>query len=449
MKFFLLSLGCPKNQVDAEYMSAQLSAAGHVATATPGEAEALIVNTCSFIEDSREEAAEQILDLIPFKKPQGTASFLVITGCLPQMIGSEIYDALPEVDTVLGTAEYGLITDALKGLAKGNWPERRVPAGVGGISHLHGLRIPADQQYAWLKIGEGCSNRCTYCTIPSIRGPLISRPLDDLVNEAMFLAERGIKEIILVSQDTTRYGEDIWRRPALARLLRELDARLPDDIWIRIMYFYADAITDELIEVIASSPRILNYIDMPVQHASDKILKLMGRSENKAMIRERIVKLRENLPGLILRTTVMVGFPGETDEDFAELLEFIKEVKFDRLGCFIFSPEEGTAALKLKGKVASQTAADRYNEVMSLQRDIELEKSKARIGTVTEVILSGYTEDDIFYQGRSYGEAPEVDPLIWVAATVPDLDLSKRHPVRIIDAEHYSLVGVTEYEYSQ
>jgi len=430
-------------------MSAQLSATGHTAVAIPEEADALIVNTCSFIQDSREEAAEHILDLIPYKKPQGNASFLIITGCLPQMIDSEIYDALPEVDTILGTAEYDLIVAALAGLAQGNWPLHRVPAGVGGISHLHGSRIPADQQYAWLKIGEGCSNHCTYCTIPAIRGPLVSRPLEDLVEEAMFLAEQGINEIILVSQDTTRYGEDIWQRPSLDVLLRELDARLPENMWIRIMYFYADAITDELIDVMASSQRILNYIDMPIQHAADKVLKMMGRSENKTLIKERIDKLRESLPDLILRTTVMVGFPGETEEDFAELLEFINEVKFDRLGCFVFSPEEGTAAIKLKGKVDPQVAADRYNKVMSLQKEIELEKSKARIGAVLKVIFSGHAEGDIFYQGRSYGEAPEVDPVIWVAANVPDLDLSRKHPVRIIDADYYSLVGVTEYEYCQ
>ncbi len=430
-------------------MSAQLSAAGHTATAGPEDADALIVNACSFIEESREEAVEFILDLIPYKKPRGKASFLIITGCLPQMIDSEIYDALPEVDTVLGTAEYDLIVNALEGLLDGSWPLRRLPSGVGGISHLHGLRIPADEQYAWLKIGEGCSNHCTYCTIPSIRGPLVSRPLEDVVNEAMFLAELGVNEIILVSQDTTRYGEDIWQRPSLEVLLRELDARLPARVWIRIMYFYADAITDGLIDVIASSPRILNYIDMPIQHASDKILKLMGRSEDKIMIKERIDKLKESLPGLILRTTVMVGFPGETEEDFAELLQFIGEVKFDRLGCFIFSPEDGTPAVRLKGKVDPQIAAVRYNEVMSLQKEIALEKNKARVGTVSEVIFSGYSEGDIFYRGRSYGEAPEVDPLVWVAATIPDLDLSKKHPVRIIDADYYSLVGVTEYEYSQ
>ena len=449
MKFFLLTLGCPKNQVDAEYMSAQLCKAGFVACSDPEDADVLIVNTCSFIETARAEAAENILDLLPYKKPQGNASFLIITGCLPQMIGQEIYDALPEVDTILGTAEYSLIVEAVHGLMAGTWPAGRLPRELADLPMSGGERIPAHRQYAWLKIAEGCSNHCTYCAIPSIRGTQISQPISALSEEALALTELGVKELILVAQDTTRYGQDLYGKPTLDLLLRDLDEKLPSNVWIRTMYFYADAITDSLIETMASSPRILNYIDIPIQHASDRILKQMGRSETSAIIKEKIAKLRAMLPGLILRTTVMVGFPGESDEDIEELLSLMEEVKFDRLGCFIFSPEKGTAAMRMPNKVAAGVAEDRYDKVMSLQRQIELDKNKERIGSVTDVIFSDYEQGDILYQGRSYGEAPDVDPIIWVAATVPDLDLSKRHPVRIIDVDNYSLTGVTDYEYRE
>ena len=370
-----------------------------------------------------------------------------MTGCLPQMIGREIFKALPEVDAILGTAEYGLIVETVSALIAGEWPADRSPQGVGGISHLCGTRVPASQQYAWLKISEGCSNHCTYCTIPSIRGPQISRSIEDICQEALSLAARGVQEIILIAQDTTRYGTDIYGKPALDLLLQELDSKLPPDIWIRMMYFYADSITDNLIDTMAQSARILNYIDLPIQHASNTILKRMGRLETSELIKGKIALLRSKLPGLILRTTVMVGFPGETEADIETLLNLMEEIRFDRLGCFIFSPEAGTPAARLTPKISSDIAQNRYDRVMLAQSRIELAKSQERIGTITDVIFSDYQEGDILYQGRSYGEAPDVDPVIWVASTVPDLDLNRRYPVRIVEADHYSLVGVTEYEY--
>lgn len=449
MKFYLLTLGCPKNQVDAEFMSARLMEAGYTSSSAPQNADILIINTCSFIESARAEAVDAILDLLPYKKPHGKAEYLILTGCLPQMIGDEIFVALPEVDAVLGTAEYGRIVETIRALIAGEWPVNRSPQGVGGISHLRGVRMPASQQYAWLKISEGCSNHCTYCTIPAIRGPQISRPIDDICREALSLAAHGVQEIILIAQDTTRYGTDIYGKPVLDLLLQELDNKLPSDIWIRMMYFYADSITDNLIEVMAQSDRILKYIDLPIQHASDVILKRMGRLETSALIKEKISMLRSKLPGLILRTTVMVGFPGETEDDLNALINFMEEIRFDRLGCFIFSPEAGTPASRLSPRISSVTAQKRYDRVMLAQRRIELAKSQERIGTITDVIFSDYHEGDILYQGRSYGEAPDVDPVIWVASTVPDLDLNKRHPVRIVKADHYLLVGVTEYEHCE
>lgn len=449
MKFYLLTLGCPKNQVDAEYMSALLTAGGYESTALAAEADILIVNGCSFIEIAREEAVEYILDLLPLKKPLGKASFLIITGCLPQMIGAEIYQALPEVDSILGTSEYHLIKSAVDGLVDGSWPQKRIPQGVGGLLHIEGSRKPTDRQYAYIKIAEGCSNHCSYCTIPALRGPQISRPVGQIVKEALDLAGQGVQEVILIAQDTTRYGLDLYQKNHLPQLLQELDEKLPPHVWIRMMYFYADAVSDELIETMAKSERILNYIDLPIQHASNKILKRMGRAETIALIKEKIFRLREALPGLILRTTVMVGFPGEEEEDVKELLDFIEEIRFDRLGCFIFSAEEGTAAVKYGGKIPSPLARERYNRVMSLQKDIVLEQNEARIGELTEVLLQDNCHDGIFYQGRSYGEAPEVDPVVWVAATIPDIDTGKRHPVRIVSADHYSLMGVTEYEYCE
>jgi ribosomal protein S12 methylthiotransferase len=449
MKFYLLTLGCPKNQVDAEFMSARLTEAGHTSCSEPRDADLLIVNTCSFIEPARAEAVEVILDLLPYKKPHGKAEYLILTGCLPQMIGREIFKALPEVDAILGTAEYGLIVETVSALIAVEWPVDRSPQGVGGISHLCGTRVPASQQYAWLKISEGCSNHCTYCTIPSIRGPQISRSIEDIRQEALSLAARGVQEIILIAQDTTRYGTDIYGKPALDLLLQELDSKLPSDIWIRMMYFYADSITDNLIDTIAQSVRILNYIDLPIQHASNTILKRMGRLETSELIKGKIALLRSKLPGLILRTTVMVGFPGETEADIEILLNLMEEIRFDRLGCFIFSPEAGTPAARLTPKISSDIAQNRYDRVMLAQSRIELAKSQERIGTITDVIFSDYQEGDILYQGRSYGEAPDVDPVIWVASTVPDLDLNRRYPVRIVEADHYSLVGVTEYEYCE
>lgn len=448
--FYLLSLGCPKNEVDSECMSALLKDAGHPFTPDADKARYLIVNTCAFIESAVEEAIASILDLADFKARREDAR-LIVTGCLSQRYKDKIFDEFPEVDAILGTGEYQAITEVVSRLARGEDLRGHKPGAAGNIAYLDQPRTPSSPPgtYAYLKIAEGCSNACAYCAIPRLRGPLRSREPDAIIREARLLADQGFKELILVAQDTTRYGQDLDGQPSLALLLRRLTDEVPGIELFRSLYFYADAITDELIGEMAENPRIARYVDLPIQHASDRVLARMRRHETSAVIEERIEKIREKIPGVIIRTTVMTGFPGESEEDFQELLAFIKRVRFDRLGCFVFSPEEGTPAFGMPDRIPEKTASKRRDLIMQAQQSIARESNRRRIGEVTSVLIEGTEERGILFQGRSYGEAPEIDPAIFIAATSPDVRIGDRQQVRIIDAGPYEMTGVTVDEHCE
>lgn len=449
--FYILSLGCPKNEVDAESMSYALRNASFDFTDDPRTANFLIVNTCGFIEPAKEEAISAILDLAKIKEfnlKKNKPVFLIVTGCLSQRYASEIYQEFPEVDLVLGTAQYDLIVDSVQRLRQGEFLRDTLPGRPGSIKHLFkGEQAAADRAYAYLKIAEGCSNHCAFCAIPGIRGPLLSRPLEDVVAEAEVLTERGFKEIILIAQDTTRYGQDIYGEPRLLELLQRL-VEIPDIGLIRLMYVYGDVFSDQLIEFIAEHRQIAAYIDLPIQHASDKILKSMGRRDTNNQLRELIAKLRSKIHNLIIRTTVLVGFPGETEQNFSELKQFIEDVKFDRLGCFVFSPEEGTRAYKMSDLPPREIAEARYNQIMNLQKTISLAKNQERIGKIYQVLLEDVSSDGLFYVGRSYGEAPGIDPSIYVLAQTTDISIGDIVNVKIIDADDYDLTGVSVHEFT-
>lgn len=441
--FYLLNLGCAKNLVDAECMSQLLREDGFVSVDSPGDADILIVNTCGFIDSAKQESIEAILDLADYKSPAGRAGFLIVAGCLSQRYAREIKQDLPEVDAVLGTADFGKIAGLARTLLKGDSWQETVQS-PGGISHLGVARRPSTPgRYAYIKIAEGCANNCSYCAIPGIRGPLRSRPQEEIIAEAARLSGEGYDELILIAQDTTRYGLDLYGRPALPELAAAI-CGLENVRMLRLLYVYADAISDELIDLMADEPKIARYLDMPIQHVSAAILQRMNRRDSEQSLRELIARLRERLPGLVLRSTVMVGFPGEKAKDQEQLLRFLADIRFDRLGCFIFSPEEGTAAYELEPKVDPQTAQARYDAVMQLQQKVSLDANRARIGSKVDVSLESIADNGIVYIGRSYGEAPDVDPQIYVADTEGTAKTGQVVQVRLIDADEYDMTGVTE-----
>lgn len=444
---FLLSLGCAKNLVDSECMSQLLREAGFLMVDDPGQADVLVVNTCGFIESAKKEAIDSILQLAEYKQPAGRARYLIVAGCLSQRYAVDILAQMPEVNAVLGTADYKRIRDVILQLDRETvQPADQIPdlPGPGGsLEHLSIPRQPSTPgNYAYIKVAEGCSNHCAYCAIPGIRGPFISRPFEDIVAEAVRLSTAGYDELILIAQDTTRYGLDLYGRRRLPELVRAL-CQIPEVRLVRILYVYTDGLTDELIDCMASESKVAHYLDLPIQHAADPVLRAMNRRDTKASIRATIQKLRQAMPDLVLRTTVLVGFPGETDADFAELQDFLREIRFDRLGCFVFSAEEGTVAAGLKPKVKKSVAQNRMKTIMALQQEICLAANQKRLGQVLDVTLESVSDDGVFYKGRSFAEAPEVDPVIWVAASRADLMLGQTLPVRIVDAGEYELTGVT------
>jgi ribosomal protein S12 methylthiotransferase len=441
---YLLSLGCAKNLVDSECMSKIMQDAGFSIVQEPGDAVVLVVNTCGFIESAKREAIQSILDLAEYKKPDGKARILIVAGCLPQRYAKEIHRDLPEVDAVIGTADYARIAELIVHLLSGQvGPAFLLPGQPGSLDHLAVGRVPSTPgRYAYLKIAEGCDNCCSYCAIPGIRGSNRSRPLEDILNEAARLANMGKDEIILIAQDTTRYGQDIYGRPRLADLLDSL-CKLENIRMIRVMYAYADGMTDELISTMAKSPQIAHYLDMPIQHAADSILSRMNRRDSQSKLRQVIGRLRDAMPDIILRTTVLVGFPGETDEEFSQLMSFLKEIRFDRLGCFVYSPEEGTAAYLMKPRTRPSVARMRRQEIMKLAQAISAKSNAARIGRIYPVALESADDRGIFFLGRSYGEAPEVDPVIYVAGSSEDVRIGQVYPVRLVDAGEYDMTGVT------
>ncbi len=440
--YYLLSLGCPKNEVDAEAMAYLLNEAGYDFVADPREADYLIVNTCGFIDAAKLEAIEATLDLDEARK---AGAKLVMTGCLPQRYMRQIGEDLPEVDAALGTSEYDLIVETLQALEEDRFLQRIKAPRPGSLTHLaYGRIISGDRPFAYLKVAEGCSNMCAFCAIPYIRGPLTSVPLEQLVAEAKNIEAQGFKELILVAQDTSRYGRDL-KGEAKSSLYELCTALLKETNfpWIRLMYTYGDALQKEVIELMASEPRLCSYIDMPIQHASDRVLKRMRRRENKQQIAETIDYLRTTVPDLILRTTLLLGFPGETEEDVQELLEFLEAHPFDRLGAFAFSVEEGTPAAKMDGLPPLAERERRRDRVMAAQQGIVSRLQERRIGSEVDMLIEGVSEDGLFFRARSYGEAPEIDPEIYLLNEYPDdLSLGQMVKGKIIAQEGYDLTAL-------
>lgn len=436
-KVGMISLGCPKNQVDAEHMLALIDAAGCEIVDYVDGCDVVIVNTCGFIDDAKKEAIENILDMVELKK-EGIISKIIVTGCLAQRYKDEIVTEIPEVDAVVGIGANGDIVKTIEEVMSGVDTIEKYPPRID--LPLEGQRILTTPQYwAYLKIGEGCSNRCTYCTIPSIRGNMRSRSMENVIEEAKQLAESGVKELILIAQDTTSYGLDLYGELKLPELLDEL-CKIDSIEWIRLLYCYPDRITDELIETMKKQDKVVNYIDLPLQHADDKILKAMNRRGDQAMIRNVIEKLRTEIPDVVIRTTFIVGFPGEGEDEFENLAVFVNEIEFDRLGVFTFSAQEGTPAYDMEDQVEEDVKTRRGEIIMQDQYSIMEEKNNEKIGKTYKVIVEDYDGYSDSYTGRTYMDAPEIDGLVRFTSD-RDLDIGDFAEVEIFDVEDYDLIG--------
>lgn len=435
-KIGVISLGCTKNRVDTENMLELLRKEGYIITNNPQEADAVIVNTCGFIQDAKQESINTILEMAELKE-KGNLRALIVTGCLSQRYKENLVAELPEVDAFLGVANYGGIADAVRkalGGSKVRDFERK------DDTFDHGQRVLTTAPYmAYIKIAEGCDNCCSYCAIPFIRGPLKSRLMEDIVSEAEELAKRGVKEAILIAQDTTKYGLDIYKEPRLAELLRAL-AGIAGIEWIRILYSYPESITNELIDTVYKNKKICNYFDIPVQHLDDKILKRMNRRSNRETILDAVARIRKKSADFILRTSIITGFPGETEEEHQALLEGIRTIRFDRLGVFQYSREDGTKAASLEGQVHAAIKKRRYNDIMQLQARISEEKNEERIGRTCRVLIEGLDDVSALYYGRSYAEAPEIDGKIFIR-TKKRLTAGAFHDVVITEGFDYDLMG--------
>ena len=410
-----ISLGCAKNQVDCERMMHRVQEAGHTVKADIVGSDVVVINTCGFIDSAKSEAIDYILQTAALKD-QGLVGKILVTGCLSQRYQKDILTEMPEVDGILGTGSYADIVPAVEALLEGNQVEDF--GSIDAPEQETGRIVTTPEHYAFIKIAEGCDNRCAYCIIPYLRGRYRSRQLDDVLYEARTLAASGVKELIVVAQDTSRYGTDLpGRKRLLPQLLREL-CRIEDLHWIRVHYVYPDEIDDELIDVIASEPKIVKYLDIPLQHCNDKILKLMNRRGDSAFLRELIAKLRSRIPGLVIRTSLITGLPGEGEPEFRELCDFLREERLERVGVFAFSPEEGTPAAKMEF-VDSETAAKRAQIIEMLQSDIMDEYNASMMGKTLEVLVDGYDEEQEQFYGRSYADSPDIDGRVWIASDEP------------------------------
>lgn len=432
----MVSLGCAKNRTDAETMLGILASYGHRLVAEPENADVIVVNTCGFIESAKQESIDTVLEMAEYKK--GRCKLLIVSGCLAERYHDEILDELPEADAVVGTGDYDKIAEIIDRAFTG---EKPVLAGHIDRTPEEGLpRILSTPSYtAYLKIADGCDNRCTYCAIPIIRGHFRSRRMEDIVREAEELAKSGVKELILIAQDTTRYGIDLYGHYALSELLEKL-VEISGIEWIRVHYFYTEAVTDELIDTMARHEKICNYIDMPIQHINNDILRRMARRTNRAEIEEKIKKIREKMPDSAIRTSLIVGFPGESEEQFEELCEFVESVRFDRAGVFAYSQEEDTPAAGFDGQTDEQTKQERLDTLMTIQQRISLENNKRKISSVIEVLTEGYDEENYMYFGRSRADSIGVDSLVYFAAE-DEVETGEIVRVEILDADEYDLTG--------
>lgn len=438
-KIGVVSLGCDKNRIDTEIMLGNLNDY-YMVTNNPEEADIIVVNTCGFIESSKQESIDTILDMAKYKKKHN-CKLLITTGCLSQRYGKELMDLMPEIDIMVGVNDYDKLHESIEKFLEDN--EKAFICSNDDLKVNEGKRvITTGKATAYIRIGEGCSNYCTYCIIPKIRGNYRSRKLEDILNEATELANAGVKELIIVAQDTTRYGVDLYGEKKLPQLLMEL-SKIEGIKWIRILYCYVEEITEELIEVIASNNKICKYLDMPIQHISDNILRAMGRRGRKQDILSIIDKLRNRVQDISLRTTLIVGFPGETNEDFEELKEFVKDIKFDKLGVFTYSPEEDTPASKMENQVEESVKESRLNELMTLQQSVSKEVNLSKVGLVYEAIIEGNNGE--FYLGRTDRMAPDIDGNVFVRSEKPLLP-GEIIKVKVTDAEEYDLIGDVYYE---
>ena len=437
MKILFISLGCDKNLVDTEVMLGMLASRGYEMTNDEQDADAIVINTCCFIHDAKEESVNTILEMAEYKK-NGSAKALIVTGCMAERYRQEILDEIPEVDEVLGTTAYDRILDAVDAALAGQHEVM--------TADLDDLPLPETKRlvttgghFAYLKIAEGCDKHCTYCIIPKIRGNFRSVPMERLLKEAQDLAEQGVKELILVAQETTLYGKDLYGEKSLPKLLREL-CKISGIRWIRILYCYPEEITDELIQVMKEEPKICHYLDLPIQHANDTILKRMGRRTSKQELIDIVQKLRKEIPDICLRTTLITGFPGETQEQHEEVMEFIDTLEFDRLGAFTYSPEEDTPAATFEDQIDEEVKEDRQADIMELQQEIAFDKAEDMIGREVLVMIEGKVADENAYVGRTYRDAPNVDGLIFINTDVELIsgDFAK---VKVTGALDYDLIG--------
>lgn len=438
MKVFFVSLGCDKNLADSEQMLGILTRNGHEIVGSEEEAEAIIVNTCCFIKDARDESVQTILEMAEYRK-NGPCRAFIVTGCMAQRYQQEILDEIPEVDAVLGTSSYDAILEALSAAGR-----RERYSLFRDIDHLvqdpsEGRVLTTGGHYGYLKIAEGCDKHCTYCIIPKLRGSYRSVPMERLVQQAQDMADRGVRELILVAQETTVYGTDLYGRKCLAELLRKL-CRINGIRWIRILYCYPEEIDDDLIAVMREEKKICHYLDLPIQHASDRILKRMGRRTSRADLTEIVSRLRREIPDIILRTSLITGFPGETEEDHQILMDFVDEMEFDRLGVFTYSQEDDTPAASMPDQIPEETKLKRQEEIMLLQQEISAEKGEQKIGQEMLVMIEGKVSGENAYIGRTYGDAPKVDGYIFVQ-TGELLMTGDFARVTVTGALEYDLIG--------
>ena len=452
MNVGFISLGCSKNLIDTEVAIGLFKENHYKIVNKPEDADILVVNTCGFIESAKEEAINTILEMAEYKKQR--CKYLIAMGCLVQRYYDDLVKALPEVDLFIKIDEYNKLWKKIEDLIKRDIVEKAKTKTSTKISEIRPLPMPTydeflnrvvttGKNYAYLKIGEGCSNKCTYCAIPYIRGPFVSRKMEDILEEAEKLASEGIKEIIVIAQDTTKYGEDIYGKSRLAELLQEI-SKIDGIEWIRFLYSYPEGITDELIDTVANNPKIAKYFDIPIQHISNAVLKRMNRKTSKEKIENLLEKIRNKIPNVTLRTSLIVGFPGETEEQFEELLKFVKKAKFDKLGTFMYSKEEGTPASRLPEQIHGNIKNARYNKIMKAQKQISLEKQENKIGKTYKVLVEDISFDGKYFVGRTMQDVPEEDGLVYIkdAQNYKQEDILNHFiECQIEEVSEYDLIG--------
>ena len=447
-KIAFTSLGCDKNRVDSEVMLGILQKNGYTAVADEAEADIIVVNTCCFIKDALEESIETILEMAQYKDPEvGNCKGLIVAGCLGQRFEAEFFEELPEVDAIVGTTAYEAIAEVADEVLAGKQQVKHLESIDLAMRDENGkLRVLSTAPYfAYLKISEGCDNHCTYCVIPKMRGKHRSRTMESLIEEATILAQQGVKELVIVAQDTSIYGRDLYGQPMLHELLKQLNA-IEGIQWIRLLYAYPETLTDEIIEVMATCEKVCHYIDMPIQHGNDAVLKRMGRKSSQALIREKVAKLRAAMPDIAIRTTLIVGFPGETEEEFEDLMHFVQEMKFDRLGVFSYSQEEGTAAARMDNQIDDDVKEERRDIIMDIQKNIAASLCEQEVGKEVEVLIEGKLPEERIFCGRTRRDAPDIDGLVFVSSE-EELYSGDFVTVKIREAGDYDLMGDVVYGY--